>query len=100
MKADLDVLLRKVVRDSIRGISELQRDPGETPMADCWYYHSKRGHSVCMAFFEHIQKRADSPSQSSSTERRHQAHFWDHIRRGTPRHGGPFEDCIASSSKR
>ena len=50
IEADVDVLSRKVVRDSIRGISELQLGAGEKPLAYGYDYHSERGHSVCMVF--------------------------------------------------
>ena len=47
IEADIDVLSRKVVRDSIRGISESQLGPSETLVADdC--YHSQGGYTVCM----------------------------------------------------
>ena len=40
-EADVDVLSRKVVRDSIRGISESERRLGEELMADGYYHPSK-----------------------------------------------------------
>lgn len=84
IEADMDVLSRKVVRDSIRGISELQLGPGEKLMTDGYDYHSEGGHSVCIVFSVVLQERANSLSQSSSTERRHQADLGNYIRRGTP----------------
>ena len=84
IEANINVLSRKVVRDSIRGISELQLGSGEKPMTDGYDYHSQGGHSVCIVFSVVLQAQADSPSQSSGTERRHQADLGDYIRRGTP----------------
>lgn len=99
IETGIDVLSRKVVRDSIRGISELRFGPVEWLVADGYYSHSERGHSVCILFSVVLQKRADSLSQSSSTERRHQADFRDCIRRYTPSNGGSLEDCMFSSSE-
>ena len=69
------MLSRKVVRDSIRGISESQFGPGPMLMADGFYYHSEGGHSVCVAFSSILQACTNVPSQSSGTERGHQADF-------------------------
>ena len=44
------MLSRKVVRDSIRGISESQLGPGPMLTADGFYYHSEGGHSVYIVF--------------------------------------------------
>lgn len=41
-KADVDVLFRKVVRDSIRSISELELHLGKELMVD-WYYYLSEG---------------------------------------------------------
>lgn len=78
-EADIDVLSRKVVRDSIRGISEFQLGPGQSFVADGYYYHSKGGYPVYVVFSVGLQERADSPWQSSGTERRYQAHLRDHL---------------------
>ena len=49
IEADGNVLSRKVVRDSIRGISESQRVPDDDKStADGYHYSSQGGHSVCM----------------------------------------------------
>ena len=46
--ADVHMLSRKVVRDSVRGISESWLGPRKMLMADDLYHHSKGGYSVCM----------------------------------------------------
>ena len=71
IEADVHMLSRKVVRDSIHGISELWLGPGEMLMADGLYYHSEGGHPVCTFFSVILWERANRPSQSSGTERRH-----------------------------
>ena len=48
IEADIDVLPRKVVRDSIRGISESQLGPSKTLLTEGFYYHSEGGYTVCM----------------------------------------------------
>ena len=48
IQADIDVLSRKVVRDSIRGISESQLGPSKTLVADDFYHHSEGGYTVRM----------------------------------------------------
>ena len=48
IEADGNVLSRKVVRDSIRGISESQLVPDDKSTADGYHYSSQGGHSVCM----------------------------------------------------
>lgn len=62
IEADIDVLFRKVVRDSIRGISELQLGSCKRVMANRYHYPSERGHSVCMAYPTVLLGRADSPT--------------------------------------
>ena len=79
MKADVKVLSRKVVKDSIRGISESQLGPSEMPIADVSYCHSEGGYPVRMTFSVVLQARADSLSQSPGTERRYQADFGDYL---------------------
>ena len=49
-EADVDVLSRKVVRDSIRGISESELRLGQELMADGYYYPSEGRYSVCQPF--------------------------------------------------
>lgn len=48
LEADIDVLSRKVVRDSIRGISESQLGPSRTLVANDFYHISEGGYTVCM----------------------------------------------------
>lgn len=50
IEANVHVLSRKVVRDSVRGISESRLGLRKTLMADDLYHHSKGGSSVCMVF--------------------------------------------------
>lgn len=78
-QADNDALSRKVVRDSIRGISEFELGPGKTLLADGDNFHSEGGHSVHMAFSAALQERANNFSQSFGTERRHQMDIGDDI---------------------
>ena len=49
-KTDVKVLSRKVVKDSIRGISGSQLGPSIMPIADVSYYYSEGGYPVCMIF--------------------------------------------------
>lgn len=76
----MDVISRKVVRDSIRGISELKPVLGKRLMADEYCYHSDGGHSVCTVFSMLAQGCTDGPSQSSGTQRRHQTDLGNYIR--------------------
>ncbi len=98
IEADVNVLFRKIVRDSIRGISELQLGAGGKSLAYGYDHRSERGHSVCIVFSVVFYIGGLTTSQSSSTERRHQADLRDYIRRSTPSNGRSSEDCISSSS--
>ena len=59
VEADVNVIPRKVIRDSIRGISESQFGLREAPkvlIADGYYYHSEGGHPVYIAFSLALKK--------------------------------------------
>lgn len=51
IEADVHMLSRKVVRDSVRGISESWLGPRKMLMAEGLYHHSKGGPSVCMVSY-------------------------------------------------
>ena len=97
-KSDINVLSRKVVRDSIHGISRSQFGPGTMLMANDFHYHSEGGYSVCTVFSAVLLQRANNPSQTPGTERRHQADFRVYLRRGTPSNGRSVEDGSSSFS--
>lgn len=59
VEADVHMLFRKVVRDSIRGISESDLRLGKELMADGYYYLSQGRHSVCYPLLTDLQEHAD-----------------------------------------
>ena len=80
LKIDVVMLPRKIIRDSVYGISESQLAPGSKHMAYECLNNSNWRHPVCMILLVVFQKRANRPFQSSSTERRHKADLGDYLR--------------------